>query len=92
MGFRILSPIFALVALCSIAGCDDDDLDRSCIGDTDCQKIDSCCDGCTAVSVREVPAACDDECIEAACTSTDQEDHVAVCRRGSCELVAPATR
>ncbi len=82
-----------LFSLFFAVGCDDSESeDRTCISDSDCKKVNSCCDGCLAVNVSVSFDTCDAQCVQAACNSTQQTDHVATCRGGQCTLVAPTSR
>jgi hypothetical protein len=79
-----------LLVLALTGACEDDDPSTTCLQDTDCKKVDDCCEGCLAVSITEVVPACAADCIQSACMSTNQEDHVAACKRDTCTLVAPS--
>ena len=81
-----------LGALMGVVGaCEDEPIDTSCIGDSDCKKVDDCCEGCLAVHVSQLFPACDSQCVQSACMSSGQDGHVAVCKSGTCTLKASVT-
>jgi len=59
--------------------------DAECVVDSDCQKVDNCCE-CTSMPADQTPDACAMDCLVGQCTATGLEPVSAVCRSGRCEF------
>lgn len=69
----------------SESGTDTGAEESECVVDSDCQKVDNCCE-CSSMPADQTPDACDMDCLVGQCTATSLEPVSAVCRSGRCEF------
>ncbi len=70
------------------AGTDTGSDNAECVVDSDCQKIDNCCE-CSSIPADETPEDCVEDCLVGQCTAVGLDLLKPACRSGVCAFDSP---